>query len=210
MRKLIAEGDDVLGTEWVASGNWVGGAPHYVDLAKFKKWRASCALLAELMGGAASPWKKILKGDSANSVEIAIGMHGTLRAIDEAIENDLLVRFEDLVFAEAFSDLIDQAEYLFQQGYILASGVILRAVLEERLRNMCCRSKCMPNKTRPTLGDFNMELYKSKVYDKITMKHVDAMAAIGNDAAHNKPKLKKDDVERFKNDLVSFLQKHAS
>ena len=210
VRTLITSGESVIATKWAPSGNYIGGPPAYVDLTEFKQWRASCVLLLELMGGQAKPWRKMLKGDAANSIEIAMGMLGTLRAIEDAVNNDLLVRFEDLVFAEAFSDLIEQAEYLFEQGYTLACGVILRAVLEERLRNMCDRSDCLPNKKRGTLNDYNAELYKSNVYDKITMKHVDAMAAIGNDAAHNKPDLKKDDVKRFKNDLVSFLQKYAN
>ncbi|MBB3208601.1 hypothetical protein FHS27_004433 [Rhodopirellula rubra] len=210
VRNLIDEGDRVLGTEWKQSGNWVGGAPRFVDLAQFKKWRASCALLVELMGDLADPWREVLARDSPNNIETAIGMQGTLKAIDEALDNDLLVRFEDLVFAEAFSDLVEQAEYLFGQGYVLASGVILRAVLEERLLQMCDRGGCLPTKKRPTIADYNTELYKAKVYDKITMKHVDSMAAIGNDAAHNNPDLQKDDVGRFRHDLISFLQKFAA
>ncbi len=48
-----------------------------------------------------------------------------------------------------------------------------------------------------------------KVYDKIMFKNVDSMAAIGNDAAHNNPDLKKEDVERLLRDLNSFLQRFS-
>jgi hypothetical protein len=202
--ELIAEGEAVLNTEYKS------GRSVYVELRRFKKWRASCNLLMSLMGDLAEPWQHALRGHASNSLTAAKSMHGTLQAIRDAIDNDLLVRFEDLVFAEAFSDLVEQAEYLFDQGYILASGVILRAVLEERLRRMCNRRGCDPQKKRPTIADYNMELYKAKVYDKITLKHVESMAAVGNDAAHNNPDLDKSDVERFKRDLVSFLAKYSS
>ena len=207
---LIAEGQTVLGTEFKRSGNWVGGAPRYVDLQQFKKWRASCYLLLSLMGDIADPWREVLAGDTANQSVTAISMLGTLQAIREALDEDLLISFEDLVFAEAFSDLLEQAEYLFDQGYLLACGVILRAILEERLNRMCERYGCTPTKARPTIADYNTELYKAKVYDKITLKHVESMAAIGNDAAHNKPDLDKVDVQRFKTELITFLQKFAT
>lgn len=41
------------------------------------------------------------------------------------------------------------------------------------------------------------------------MKHVEAMAAIGNDAAHSNPGLKADDVRRLLTDLRGFLAKFA-
>lgn len=159
---LIAEGQAVLGTEFKRSGNWVGGVPRYVDLQQFKKWRASCNLLVSLMGDIADPWRDVLAGDIDNRSIVAISMQGTLQAIREALDKDLLISFEELVFAEAFSDLLEQAEYLFEQGYFLASGVILRAVLEERLHRMCKRHSCTPTKARPTIAAYNNELYKAK------------------------------------------------
>ncbi len=104
---------------------------------------------------------------------------------------------------------MDQAEYLFNQGYILASGVISRAVLEERLKKLCDQNNCQPAKQRPTIIDYNTNLYKDQVYDKIIFKNVDSMAAIGNDVAHNKPNVKKEDVERLLHDLNSFLQRFS-
>ena len=69
-----------------------------------------------------------------NSLENALSVLGSLKSIKESLDDGLLIRFEDIVYAEAFSDLVEQAEYLYEQGYFLASGVILRAVLEERLK----------------------------------------------------------------------------
>lgn len=210
VESLLTQGKAVLGTEWERAGNWIGGAPHYVDLQQFKKWRASCNLLVSLLGDAADPWRAVFEGDALNQIETALSMQGTLEAIRDAIADDLLLRCEDLVFAEAFSDLVQQAEYLFDQGYILAAGVILRAVLEERLRRMCDRHAVISSRIRPTIADLNNELYKARVYDKITLKHVESMAAVGNDAAHASANLKAEDVQRFKMDLVSFLQRFSA
>ena len=70
---------------------------------------------------------------------------------------------------------------------------------------MCAQSQCSPTRDRPTLGDFNTALYKHNTYDKTTFKHVDALAAVGNDAAHNKPDLKSEDVRRLLDGLQNFL-----
>jgi len=207
---LIEEGEDVLGTKWQPSGRWVSGPPTYVDLEAFKKWRASCRLLVSLMGDFGTPWQDIFMPDVPNGLANASTTLGTLKAIKEALSNGYLVRFEELVLAEAFSDLTEQAEYLFEQGYFLAAGVILRAILEERLRKLCERTGCTPAKPRPTISDLNQSLYKVKVYDKIVYKHVDAMTATGNDAAHNAPELKKDDVARLLNDTKDFLRRFAT
>lgn len=208
--KLIAQGESVLGTQWQPAGNWVSGPPSFVDLHPFSKWRASCKLLVSMMGDIAEPWKDIFINESNNKLEVAIMMQGTLEAIRDAIDDDLLIRFEELVFAEAFSNLMEQGKYLVDQGYILAGGVVFRSVLEESLRQLCARHGCLPQKQRPTVSDYNNELYKTKVYDKIMFKHIDAMAAIGNDAAHNNTNLDRKDVERFKQDLGSFIHRFAT
>jgi len=66
-----------------------------------------------------------------------MSMIGGLKSISDTLDKGYLLRIEDLIFADAFSNLIDQADYLFEQSYILAVGVIARAVLEEKLRNAC-------------------------------------------------------------------------
>ena len=109
------------------------------------------------------------------------------------MDEGLLVKYEDLIFAEAFADLYEQGQHLFSQGYFLAAGVVFRAVLEEHLRHLCERNECTPVKEKPTINDLNMALYKcdSPVYEKSVMLHVTALAAVGNDAAHNNPELKR-------------------
>ena len=205
VERLISEGDAVLASKWQPGGNWLNGPPSYVEIEIFEQWRSRCRLLLSLLGPHGKPWEPVLEPMVENELGSAMSTQGALKAIRQSLDEGLLVRFEDLVLAEAFSDLYEQADYLFLQGYLLAAGVIARAVLEERLRRLCAAHQCVPTRDRPTLGDYNTALYKHNSYDKITYKHVDSIAVVGNDAAHNKPDLKPEDVRRLLDGVQSFL-----
>lgn len=210
LANLIAEGETVLKTSWQPDGNWVTGPPTYVDLAEFTKWRARCKLLARLLGPVGRSWEAELTADWNNKVEHAIKTQGTLKAIKLSAAEGILLELQDLILADAFANLIEQAEYLLDQGYFLASGVLLRAVLEERLRRLADHYTLTFSKLKPTLNDYNTELYKASVYDKITFKDIDALTAIGNDAAHNGANLSAVDVSRMREGVVRLLQKFSS
>jgi hypothetical protein len=124
------------------------------------------------------------------------------------VARGLLVAVEDLVRAEAFESLLEQADYLLASGYALAAGVLGRAVLEEHLRKWCEVKGCRPAKDKPTINDYNSELYKAKHLNLSQMKHVESLAAVGNEAAHNKPTLTADGVERLLRDVRELLAKH--
>lgn len=208
--RLISEGEELLANTTTIERKRPMRSTSHVDLRNFNKWITSFKLLLSMIGDLSTPWKQGIEGPIPNGAKEAEVILGYLESIKEAIDHDLLVNIGDLVFAEAFADLIDQAEYLFDQGYALASGVVLRAVLEERLKKLCDSNGCIFDKEKPTISDYNTKLYTTKVYDKITMNSVQTMAAVGNKAAHNEPDLDKDDVSRFKRDLVEFLQKFSA
>ena len=176
-------------------------------LDRWMTFVANCRLLAEMLGDAGKPWKPILNNNHPQGETALLVLNGTLVAIRDAIANDLLHRLEDFVNAETFDDLLEQADYLFNRSYFMAAGVLGRAVLEERLRKWCHRAGILPTKPHPTINDYNQAIYLANLYDKITMKHVDAMAAVGNDAAHGK-KAEKDDIERLLRDVRDFLARH--
>ena len=138
----------------------------------------------------------------------AIRMLGTLEAIAQAISSGLLITVQDIVRAESFNNLLDQADFLHENGYVLAAGVLARAVLEEHLRTWCERSSLPTSKAKPTLSDFKDALYKDKKFSVSVLKHVEAMAAIGNDAAHNKPELATESVTRVLRDIREFIGKY--
>jgi hypothetical protein len=157
------------------------------------------------------PWLKRLihtgKAIYTDSIEEPLS---ALKAIRFAIDEGLLGRYEDLVIADTIGDLTEQADYLLDQNFFLAAGVIYRAVLEERLRKLCERHSCLPTKPHSTLADLNQALYKAKIYDKSMMLHVTALASDGNAAAHNKPGFTKEQVERLQAGVRHFLARFST
>jgi len=130
---------------------------------------------------------------------------GKLEALKEAIDDDLLVKVDDLVFADAFGSLLEQANELLEKQFTLAAGVLGRAVLEEHLRKLCERHACLPP-DRPTINDLNQALYKGGHLLKPAMQHVTAMASAGNHCAHNnQPELSAAEVRKFVDDVQQFL-----
>lgn len=202
--RLIKEGDLLI--EKVSS-NMIH------DHEGVRRWSNDLILFCSLADDLILPWKARLSHNGFVIAPEAVRQPlSALKTIRAAIAEGLLTRYADLVIADTFADLTEQAEHLLSQGYFLASGVIFRAVLEERLRNMCVRNGVMPSKPRPTINDFNAALYSASppIYDKSMMLHVTALAAIGNDAAHNAPTLKREDVDRLANSVRDFLARFST
>ena len=209
-KKCITEGEALFETKWKNDrmGSFSIDNPEtYVDLEGFTKWKNNCKVLINLLGDLSKPWNSLLNEDYANTLTITYSILGTLKSMKETIDNGYLLRFEDIIFAETFQNLIDQAEYLFKQGYILAAGVLCRAVLEEKLRNLCRSHIVLPTQNQPTIHVYNTELYKSKFYDKIEFKNVDLLASIGNNAAHNKP-ITREEIKKLLTGVLLLLNKY--
>ena len=206
VEKLIAEGDAVLGTKFSNSrGNYVDMGDPWVQPEAFQKWLTSCRNLVHQVGKPAQVWIDAFKGNMSNQHVVATSLLGTLRSLHEAVQDDLLSPVEDLIAADAFGSLLEQADFLLKKTYLLASGVLCRAVLEEHLRLLCDRHGCMPT-GRPTIGDLNQALYKNGQVDKLAMQDVTTMATAGNHCAHNQqPPLSQADVEKLHRDVTGFL-----
>lgn len=204
-KKLIEDGNTLLGTQFERDTSSYT-SDMFVDLQMHHQWCASCRLLVQQLGPFADPFRDVLNEQKqCNNTTAVKSMLGTLASVLESVEHGRLAAFEEIVFAEAFANLIEQAEYLLEKDFHLAAGVMFRAVLEERLRRLCDVHGAMPTKTRPTIADYNQSLYKVNVYDKIVMKQVDTMAAVGNAAAHGTDDFDPSDIVQLHSNLVSFL-----
>jgi hypothetical protein len=201
--KLIREARDIIASSY--SG-------YIEDRNALRRWSNDLILLRSIGGAMLAPWARRL---SHNGIVIVVSeVEGPLAALETikfAIEEGLLESYRSLVVAEACADLYAQGQHLFEQGYFLAAGVIFRAVLEEKLRELCRGAACMPEKDRPTISDFNQALYKceSVAYDQSMMLNMTALASVGNDAAHNKESLKKEDVERLMQGTLHFVSRYS-
>jgi hypothetical protein len=209
--QCIIEGNEVLATKWDKKthvhGRVIDSVP-FVDLEAFKKWKSNCNVLMNMLGELSKPWSESIDGQKSNAYGYAIEIQGALKSIKQNIENGYLIKIEDLIFSEAFSNLLEQAEYLLEQNYFLASAVISRTVLEEKLRNICSQQKIDFPKSKPTLSDYNQELYKINYYSKVEYKHIDYLTSIGNNAAHNN-NFENADASKLLEGVKAILNKYS-
>jgi hypothetical protein len=203
-KELIAEGGDVAASRFETDDF---SPTTCVDIYKLHRWLGKVRSFGHQLGAAAKPWEDIFApGSPGNALTFVERVRGTLEAIQHELENGHLDTFSQLVRAETFADLLEQSEHLLENGDYLAAGVIGRAVLEEHLRTTCETLGCPPPKQRPTINDFNQSLYGVEHYNRIKMKQIDTLAAIGNDAAHNKPDLDPADIEKLLSDLPAIIE----
>ena len=199
---LIEEASTVRATKFDTE---VIGAPLFADLQAMHRWWGKVKSFGHQLGTAAKPWSNTFDTEpERNTHAFVMRNQGILEAIKHELENDHLASYTQIVRAETLGDLHDQAEHLIGKGYYLAAAVIGRAILEEHLRNTCDVLGCAPAKA--TLNDFNMALYGVEHYKKTKMKQLDALASIGNDAAHNKPELTKENAAKLISDLPGIIE----
>jgi hypothetical protein len=110
-----------------------------------------------------------------------------------------------LITAEVFTDFIEQAEYLLDEGYKLPAVVLMRGVLEDSLRTLCNKEAKNSLPDKPKLDWMNTELVKAGIYNKNVQKQVTAWAGIGNSAAHMKINEFSDtDVKNMISGIINF------
>jgi hypothetical protein len=131
-------------------------------------------------------------------------------AILEAGKNDFeggwLFDLKALVAAELLGDFIDQADALFQNGYIHPAASLVGAVLEDTLRKLCNSNGIeIPDKTK--IDSLNSNLARAGVYDKLIQKRITALADIRNNADHGHfDKYISEDVE----DMIKWVRRFAA
>lgn len=204
LEKLIRDGRDLLQTSYQGTVR---------DGDGLRRWSNDLILL-QCIGGAdlLAPWRRrIMHNGYHTATEEVKRPLAALETVKYVVDNGLLTTYRGLVLAEEFTNLYQQGAHLLEQGYALAAAVIFRAVLEEKLRELCLANGCMPEKERPAINDLNQALYKCEViqYDKAMMLNATALAAIGNNAAHNSTEFSEADVGRLRQGTLDFLSRYG-
>jgi hypothetical protein len=115
---------------------------------------------------------------------------GLLVAVKGELAGGWMHSTRSLVSAELFTDFLEMAEYLLDEGYKDPAAVIVGGVLEERLRQLCAKNVIdttyvKGGKTSPRkAAALNDDLAKAAVYGKLDHKQVTAWLNLRNDAAH--------------------------
>ena len=203
-QRLINEGDTIL--KKYGWSNGVRGS-HPSDL-EYNKWYSSAK---NLIGKACSEQgihykqiEDIYTLSNGNSYYMP-GCLGVLESAYEDFKSGLLEDTKAMITAEVFTDFIEQAEYLLNEGYKLPAAVLMRGVLEDSLRTLCNKEAKISLPDKPKLDWMNTELVKAEIYNKNVQKQVTAWAGIGNSAAHMKIDEFSDiDVKNIISGIINF------
>ncbi|RPJ77653.1 MAG: hypothetical protein EHM20_05740, partial [Alphaproteobacteria bacterium] len=65
---------------------------------------------------------------------------GILQALKTDIEEGYLWSIKELIHADIFTDFLEMAKYLLEEGYKDPAAVLIGGVLEEHLRKLCLKN----------------------------------------------------------------------
>jgi hypothetical protein len=111
---------------------------------------------------------------------------GVLHAAKDDIESGWVGRRDLLLTADAFGSLLEQADYLLEQGYKDPAAMLTGAVLESTLRKMC-EVRSIPTDKQDKIGILNDKLgkhHKPPAYSSAYHKQIIAWADLRNNADH--------------------------
>jgi hypothetical protein len=139
---------------------------------------------------------------------------GILKGAKQEIDGGWLFTVKGLVSAEIFSDFLEMAEYLLQEGYKDPAAVMTGSVLEEHLRQLC-NKEGIPvevdkgGKLSPKRADLlNAELASAGTYNKLDQKAVISWLDLRNKAAHGKyDEYTKEQVEFMYQGVTNFISR---
>ncbi|MGN6207779.1 hypothetical protein [Asticcacaulis sp.] len=207
---LLSEGKTTLATRTK------GASGDYIDHHAFVKWLTKAKQLVSSACGEGSQYFKMFeKLEKPTAMETNYSMMKRLFAavagISEDYSSGYFLTAKSLIQAEVFSDELDQAKSLFENGYISAAAVVAGVVLETNLRQLWIE-KVANEATivRQSLNRMNDELASSGAYNSLVQKQVLSIAAIRNSAAHgNHDEYNADDVRNMIAQVESFLINHV-
>jgi hypothetical protein len=156
----------------------------------------SKAAIARIVGDNSEYYKDTettLKRTNINEGNKLRHIIGIISALKSDLENDYLKSFSDIIQSEVFSDYLEMAEHLLNEGYKDPAAVLVGSTLEVHLRELCIsnnidiettngKGRIIPKKT----DVMNSDLAKSNVYSSAYQKQVIAWLGVRNSAAHGK------------------------
>jgi len=208
--ELLAEGDQVLSTRRSPPSNVVGD--DRVDLQASQTWTTSAAqLLGSVFGRDSEYYQNFQKGFKYPGYysDMVRGI-AVLKAASSDYSKGYLTEVRLLVRADVFDDFLEQAQFLFEQGYHQPAAVLAGAVLEDTLRKLCERAAiALPSK--PKLDGMNSELAKKNAYNTLVQKRITWLADIRNKAAHGQwSEFSSSDVEDMLRQVRQFVTEFLS
>lgn len=203
--RLIRKGTKIL--QEVTAGEEDSGNS-YFDEGPFLGWETQVQSFFERVGRASERYSRKFDECVYNFKFVSTAL-AILEGLREDLEDGLLERVEELVAADVFDDLLEQAEYLHSQGFKVPAAALAGAVLERNLRSRCVARGIKVEK-RDGIGALNQKLRSAQPEPEYTAtagNKISLWGGIRNDADHgHDDNLKDDDVADMLRGIRDFIE----
>ena len=190
--QLIMQLSDILDTineDAKEYGSDLNKVPPFVSHKYIAISRAAILRITGLNSPYCQQVNEILATKEHDAVKM-VQILGVVSALRYDLAAGYMKTAEELIHGELFSDFLDMASYLLEEGYKDAAAVICGASLESHLKQLA--KKCDINTyisaesgTRPKKADsLNSELARATSYSVLDQKNVTAWLDLRNKAAH--------------------------
>lgn len=207
LNHLIEMGEEILKTRRPSPPDWV--APDSVKDAPFYQWRVGAlSFLKAVFGDNSTHFQEFQQRCRYASYDDALQGQSILKAAKEDIEGGYLKKLEDLVAADIFTDFLEMAEYLLEQGYKDPAASLIGAVLEDGLRKIV-KNNGITLKSKENISSLNQKIADAKIYSRLVQKQVEVWNEIRDNADHAKfSEYNTDSVKDMCNGVRDFLEKY--
>ena len=202
--ELIQKGENVLDTHKPNPPN-VNGFPT-LDSGKFIEWQTQVINFLINLLGESHIYVQNFKDKVENGYKSDVEMgQGILKAVKEDILGGYLTDIKTLISAEVFSDFLEMAEHLLENGYKDPAASLCGAVLEDGLRKIATK-KGIKVKSSDDLNSLNDKCANGGVYNRLMQKKIKVWIDIRNKAAHGKfNAYTEEDVQEMLKGVRDFL-----
>lgn len=202
INQLVQMGEKVLSTKT----NSHGFGPS-VDTELFHRWMiSSLGFLSSVFGENSEYFKQFKEKCHDTTYYYSEYGVGILKGAKDDIEGGHLKKLEALVSADIFTDFLDMAEHLLQQGYKDPAAMLVGAVLEDGLRRIAVNKK-VPLKNKEDISSLDTKLADAEVYTRLTQKKIRVWKEIRDNAAHGKfEEYESESVEDMVKGVTDFLE----
>ena len=203
---LIEKGNQVLQTSRPNPPNHIG--PTRVDGSLYNEWRSqSLTLIADLLGQDHTYFRSFQEQVGSHSyTQHARAGVGIVRALREDVANGYLVSVSNLVSAEIFTDFLEMARHLLENGYKDPAASLGGAVLEDGLRRLASNYG-LKIRDREDISSLNSKCAQKSIYTRLTQKKIQVWTEVRNHADHGQfTNYTASDVRTMLEGVASFLE----
>ena len=154
-----------------------------------------------------------MKGYGVTNGYIIEPLLGILKALRADYAAGYMTTVEELIHADLFSDFLEMAAHLINQGYKDPGAVLVGSVLEEHLRKLCLKNDraVSVGSNYKKADTLNADLASAQVYSKLDQKIITAWLDLRNKAAHGRyAEYTKDQVQLMLEGVRDFVARHAA